>query len=318
MSETPELDKTSFPGGYDITEIIAAVKLAAMRHVEKVPFGALEQAIVERFLKELVARHPESLPFADPYQVRAQELFEERRSLLHSHLKLSWFTLAYWAYGLVAVRSGVSIAENEDLSTFVVPVQRTLRELGVRVSEEECLDEIERFLPLKVSAQSVEASTQTFLSFVRFLHHAALRRQQLVTPGLTLPSVCPGVRRRRRVTGGQHFQLSHQPRRRHNPAARGGHASCSLARASLPSSHRFGGFLARPGGLEAASGGPDGRLPDAQGRALPGPAVRHAQGALGLAWRQRRRGTHRRDRPLRRAPEGTRLAGSEAVVVARG
>ena len=192
MSETPEVDKGSFPGGYDITEIIAAVKLAAMRHVErdKIPLGELEQAIVDRFLKELVARHPETLPSGDPYLVRAQELFEERRSLLHSHLEMSWFGLAYWAYGLLAVRSGLSIAEYDNLAMFVSPVQRTLRELGVQLSEEECLEEIDRFLPRDVSPRSVEASTQTFLSFVRFLHRAALRRRQLVTPGLTLPSVC--------------------------------------------------------------------------------------------------------------------------------
>jgi hypothetical protein len=29
MSETPTFDKVSFPGGYDITEIIVAVNLAA-------------------------------------------------------------------------------------------------------------------------------------------------------------------------------------------------------------------------------------------------------------------------------------------------
>jgi hypothetical protein len=250
MSETPELDKTSFPGGYDITEIIAAVKVAAMRHVEKVPFGALEQAIVERFLKELVARHPESLPFADPYQVRAQELFEERRSLLHSHLKLSWFTLAYWAYGLVAVRSGVSIAENEDLSTFVVPVQRTLRELGVRVSEEECLDEIERFLPLKVSAQSVEASTQTFLSFVRFLHHAALRRQQLVTPGLTLPSVCPWrtpKKTRHRRAAFPAFSPATASPQSGSPRRSRKLLACSCFSPEQPSLRRLSGAAWRPG-----------------------------------------------------------------------
>lgn len=189
MSETPELDKVSFPGGYDLSEIVAAVKLSAMRHVEEVPLGDLDRAIVERFLKELAARHPDSVPFADPYTVRAQELFDERRSLLHGHLRFSWFALAYWTYGLVAARSRLSTAEYDDLGIFLTPVVGALRELGVLVREEECLDEVDRFLPLKVSARSVEASTHAFLSFVRFLHQAALRRRQLVRPGLTLPSV---------------------------------------------------------------------------------------------------------------------------------
>jgi len=183
------VDTTSFPGGYDFAEIIAAIKLAAMMHVEHAPVGSTDGATIERFLKELVARHPELTPSGDPYQVRAQELFDERRNLVHSHLKLSWFSLAYWAYGLIAVRSRLSIAEYDDARIFMVQVRGALRELGVRVSEKECLHEIDRFLPLKVSARSVEAATYIFLSFVRFLHKAALRRRQLVTPDLTLPAV---------------------------------------------------------------------------------------------------------------------------------
>jgi hypothetical protein len=87
MSETPKLDKVSFPSGYDITDIIVAVKLAARMHVKNVPFGLLEHAVVQRYLRELAARHPESVPFDDPYRLRGQELFDERRSLLNSHLK---------------------------------------------------------------------------------------------------------------------------------------------------------------------------------------------------------------------------------------
>jgi hypothetical protein len=190
MSEAPVDHKPSFPGGYDVGEIIVAVKLAEMRHLKSVPRGEVDGELVERFLKELVARHPEMFPVGDPYDVRSQELFNERRSLLNSHLRFSWFALAYWSYGLLAVRSGISIAEYENLKIFLNPVLGALRELGVRVSEEECLNEVERFLPLKVSEKTVETSAYAFLSFVRFLHHAALRRRQLVTPGLTLPGVC--------------------------------------------------------------------------------------------------------------------------------
>lgn len=189
MSEAPKADVTSFPGGHDDTEIIAAVKLAEMKHVGRVPLGELEHAIIERFLTELAGRHPEMVPFGDPYRVRSQELFDQRRSLAHSHLALSWFSLAYWAYGLIAVRSGLSVAEYGDPRIFIVPVRGALRELGVHASEEECLEEVDRFLPLKVSARSVEAATHTFLSFVRFLHRAAIRRRQVVTPGLTFPSM---------------------------------------------------------------------------------------------------------------------------------
>jgi hypothetical protein len=190
MSGTSKFDKISFPGGYDITDIIVAVKLAARRHIENAPVGMLEGAIVQRFLLELAARHPESVPFRDPYLLRGQELFDERRSLLHSHLGLSWFGLAYWVYGLVAVRSRISIAEYDDLDTFLTPIRLALRELGVQVSAEECLVEVDRFLPAEVTARNVEASTDVFLSFVRFLHYSALRRRKVVTPGMALPSVC--------------------------------------------------------------------------------------------------------------------------------
>ena len=57
MSETSMRDTVAFPGGYDFTDIIAAVKLAARVHVEHVPFGETEHAVVHRFLSELAARH---------------------------------------------------------------------------------------------------------------------------------------------------------------------------------------------------------------------------------------------------------------------
>ncbi|HYK02225.1 MAG TPA: toll/interleukin-1 receptor domain-containing protein [Thermoanaerobaculia bacterium] len=190
MSETPKVDKVSFPGGYDITDILVAVKLAAGRHVENVPVGETEQVLLQRYLGELAARHPDSVPFSDPYRLRTQELFDERRSLLNSHLKLSWFTLAYWAYGLVAVRADLSLAEYDGLHTFLTPVREALLELGVRVSAEECLAEFDRFIPPDAMPRTVEAATHTFLAFARFLHYGALRRRQVVTPGLTLPTVC--------------------------------------------------------------------------------------------------------------------------------
>lgn len=190
MSGPPTFDKIAFPGGYEITDIIVAVTLAAAKHVANPPVGETQGAIVRRFLLELAARHPESLAAGDPYRIRVQELFDERRSLLHSHLRLSWFRLAYWAYGLVAVRSGLSRAEFDDLNLFLTPIQSALQELGVRVSAEECLAEVDRFLPKEVTARNVEASTHVLLSFVRFLHYGALRRREVVTPGLALTSVC--------------------------------------------------------------------------------------------------------------------------------
>jgi hypothetical protein len=190
MSGTPEFDKTSFPGGYDITDIIVAVKLAAMRHVKNPPVGQLDGMVLQRFFLGLAARHPQGLASGDPYLLRGQELFDQRRSLLRSHLGLSWFGLAYWVCGLVAVRSHLSIAEYDDLNTFLTPIRLALRELGVKVSAEECLAEIDRFLPTEVTARNVEASAHLFLSFARFLHNGALRRREVVTPGLVLTSVC--------------------------------------------------------------------------------------------------------------------------------
>jgi TIR domain-containing protein len=190
MSPPAKIDTVEFPGGYEITDIMAAVKLGAMKHLENPPFGETDRAILERFLTELAARHPESVPFTDPYQVRGQELFEQRLRLVYSHLGLTWFSLAYWVYGLIAVRSGLSIAEFNDLRMFVVPVKGALRELGIVVTEQEYLDELERFLPLNISPHALEASTFAFLSFVRFLHHGALRRRQMVTPAMSLPPVC--------------------------------------------------------------------------------------------------------------------------------
>ena len=159
MSGTPKFDQISFPGGYEITDIIVAVKLAGLRHFQNPSAGELEGAIVKRFLLELAERHPQSVPFSDPYRLRGQELFDGRRSLLNSHLGLSWFGLAYWVCGLVAVRSHLSIAEYDDLNTFLTPIRAALRELGVRVSGEKCLAEVDRFLPAEVTARNVSPPT---------------------------------------------------------------------------------------------------------------------------------------------------------------
>jgi hypothetical protein len=45
MSETPKLDNVSFPGGYDITDVIVAVKLAEMLHAGNVPIEPIISAI---------------------------------------------------------------------------------------------------------------------------------------------------------------------------------------------------------------------------------------------------------------------------------
>jgi hypothetical protein len=172
-----------------LDEQVAAVQIAAIKLLGRASDRPHIAYLVECFVNELAARHPEIVPFGDPYAIHTQDLVAERGRLAHSHLKLSWFTLAYWAYGLIAVRSGLSFAKYDDPRNFVVPVRGALLELGVRVSEGECLDEVDRFVPLEVSAPSVEVATYVFLSFIRFLHHAALRRRQLVAPALVLPSV---------------------------------------------------------------------------------------------------------------------------------
>ncbi|MEA2235659.1 MAG: hypothetical protein QOC81_383 [Thermoanaerobaculia bacterium] len=187
MSTTPIPDTISFPGGYDIFDIIVAVNLAEMRHVGNVPRGETENAVMERFFDALAARHP---LLGDPYELRGQELFDERRSLFNSHLKLSWFTLAYWVYGLMAVGSRLSTAENGGLDNFVTPILGALRELGVQVSEQEFLVEIDRFMPAEVTPRNVKAAAELFLSFARFLHYGALRRREVVTLDMALPGVC--------------------------------------------------------------------------------------------------------------------------------
>jgi TIR domain len=199
MEPTPNADKVAYPGGYDQVEQIATVHLAARRHFAEVPSGELEGAIVTRFLEGLIARHPEGLPSRDPYHVRVLELVSERGSLLNSHLKLSWFRLAYWSCGLIAVLSGLSIAEYDGIEIFLEPIVASLAELGIDLSPQDCLDEIERFVPLPQTRRStkspgpgvssVQAATHLFLSYLRFLHHAALRRRRVVTPDLALPTV---------------------------------------------------------------------------------------------------------------------------------
>jgi len=190
MNEAPSFDKVSFPGGYDYLELDIAVSLSALRHSNALPEGEASRDNLLRFLRALAERHPEEqLPFDDPYLVRARELFEERPSLLHSHLRFSWFALAYWAHGLMAVRSGASVAIHDGLRMFLTPVQRALRELGVVASEEECLEEIDRFTPADSTPRILAYAAQVFLSFVRFLHLGALRRRQLVRVDLALPGV---------------------------------------------------------------------------------------------------------------------------------
>ena len=189
MEATLAADTVAYPGGYDAFELIAAVHLAAQRHFAEVPTGELEHAIVTRFLQGLVARHPEGLPSDDPYYVRVLELAGERASLLNSHLKLSWFRLAYWSYGLIAALSGLSATDDDSMEIFVRPIVVSLAELGIDVSRQECLHEFERFLPLRPSPRSLSAAAHLFCSYARFLHRAALRRRRVVTPDLALPAV---------------------------------------------------------------------------------------------------------------------------------
>lgn len=189
MEATPAADTVAYPGGYDAIELIAAVHLAAQRHFAEVPTGELEHAIVTRFLQGLVARHPEGLPSDDPYLVRVLELVGERASLLNSHLKLSWFRLAYWGYCLIAALSGLVVTDDDSMEIFVRPIVASLAELGIDVSPQECLEEFERFLPLRPGQRSLQAATYLFSSYARFLHRAALRRRRVVTPDLALPAV---------------------------------------------------------------------------------------------------------------------------------
>ena len=39
MEASPAIDTVTYPGGYDVAELIAAVKLAALRHVPDLRFG---------------------------------------------------------------------------------------------------------------------------------------------------------------------------------------------------------------------------------------------------------------------------------------
>jgi hypothetical protein len=183
-------DRMNFPGGYDIGECLVAVLLASRQHMEQPTFNQTEAATMQRFLTGLAERHPESVPFADPFRVRADELFNERRSLLNSHLKLTWFSLAYWAYGLIAVRSGLSVAEFDDLSVIATPVRLCIRELGIEASAAELLAEADRFIPNKITEWSVKAAALLFLSYTRFLHKSALRRRESVTLHMNSPAVC--------------------------------------------------------------------------------------------------------------------------------
>jgi len=195
MSNTTKFDKVSFPGGYIFDDITLGVALAATAHLRTPDLSDIEQILVRRCFDELRVRHPERFPFQnldDLYQLRAEELFEERLSLLNSHFRASWFCLSYWSYGLFAVRSGISKAEFDDPDMFVTAVQRTLGELGIRVSEEECLAEIDRFIPAEITERNVLAGAYLFLSFVRFLHNGALRRREVVTPRLILVSAYLG------------------------------------------------------------------------------------------------------------------------------
>lgn len=183
-------DTVSFPGGYDIMEIVAAIVCAERQHVEHPSVGETEAAIVERFLEDLTTRHSQGEIMGDPYRVRGQELLDERHSLLNSHLRFPWFALAYWSYGLIAVRSGISIAQFDGPHLFFQPIRGALRELGIDVSDDDVVAEIDRFIPAEATPKSVKTAASVFLSFVRFLHYGALRRRSTVTPRLVQPTVC--------------------------------------------------------------------------------------------------------------------------------
>ncbi len=182
-------DTVSFPGGYDITEILVAIVCAERQHVEQLSVGETEAAVVQRFLEDLATRHSQHEVMGDPYRLRGQELLDERRSLQNSHLRFPWFALAYWSYGLIAVRSGISIAQFDGPHVFFPPIRGALRELGIDVSDDDVVAEIDRFIPVSATPKSVKTATYVFLSFVRFLHYGALRRRCTVTPRLVQPSV---------------------------------------------------------------------------------------------------------------------------------
>jgi hypothetical protein len=182
-------DANSFPGGYDVHDLVVAVKLSARSHVGDVPFEETERAIVESFLAALLARHPDAVRAEGADAVHARELLDERRTLLRPHLRFAWFSLAYWTYGFIAIRSGLSGDGEDMLAMHTQRINQSLMELGVWLAPGECDNELERFLPEAVSAKTAEGSTYTFLSFARFLHFAAVRRREVVTPRLAMPDV---------------------------------------------------------------------------------------------------------------------------------
>ncbi len=191
MSEQPQVNAVPFPGGYDSADVVPAIQFAALQHTGPLSTTQEEDKMIERFWTGLQDRQKrEGKAVEDPLRQRSEELMRDRHDLLKSHLKLSWFSLAHLTYVLLAVRSSLlSDAPWYRPDAFVPGIRGALLELGVDTSEAECLDEIDRFVPLNASRRGVAVATLTFLEFVRFLHRAALRRRAVVSPGLGLSGV---------------------------------------------------------------------------------------------------------------------------------
>ena len=186
-----------FPGNDPIREI------AERDHALTLAEAAVaHDQLSERLHREFEGQYfkPDAGPnlYHRAFDERLGELLNERREPHQGFLMAPWYVLSYWTYRLIAVRSGLSVYLTDPSSRFAMLVRHALAELGVRVSEEECLAEVERFLPEEVSPQSVRFMAASFVSYVQVLHRAALRRRQSVSPGSLFPNTGLAFARRDR------------------------------------------------------------------------------------------------------------------------
>lgn len=183
---TTNIEKQKMPGGLLDEDIFVAVILAGYQYSAEIWFGDLFAKVFEKFLHEMTSKYPGkdigNLTL-EAFDLRYEELRNERKNLLNSHLRPVWFFVAYYAWILIAWRSKFIDEIPGPIEDILPYFTRHLLELGIESSVDECLVEIDNCLPESTNMRNLAVATFTYLDRLRYMHRAALRHRQVVTSG---------------------------------------------------------------------------------------------------------------------------------------
>ena len=182
-----------FPADYDELEIhvaglCACVDFAGDPDADDLSIAAFNGLVQEEAKKNLTV--PPAMIAANILTYIGRDMSIERVQFVGSPLRVSWFLLGYHAWVVIAARCGRVHLRKNALSEIRAKVLAAMEELGVTCSPEELDAEIERFVPRRSarttnqppSVRDISFGVGTFVQFVRYLHLAALRHRNYVSP----------------------------------------------------------------------------------------------------------------------------------------